>query len=351
MARGAGLTAVVGVIVLSLLAVACGAGGGASGSGGNLQSAMDSVRDNPTSEHFFAWADAAELRKLSRVSSASDPSGSKANQKWVRLTGVAAPAVVGLEPHLTTVTGIDPYQASRDITVGVPPARATRVDGADTGTVLRIFRQLGAREQAAAGHTYLALADEGQVAVTNPRLDDDVYLALNRVYTGGSTVAFGLSDPPIDTVLGGGRSLADVPAEAAMADCLGDVFVAQVTPPAPGAPPGVTLVGVGVRRPTSAAGAVTEVLCEVAGGKDQADQMVRTVAGRVGPDVSLPGTGLQVRDRLAQASVDQVTKGNVHLVRVTADLVTPARAGFLALDAPPATLAFLEGGAAPAGNG
>ena len=77
---------------------------------------------------------------------------------------------------------------------------------------------------------------------------------------------------------------------------------------------------------------------------------LRTVAGRVGPDVSLPGTGLQVRDRLAQANVDQVTKGNLYLVRVTADLVTPARAGFLALDAPPATLAFLEGGAAPAGN-
>ena len=96
--------------------------------------------------------------------------------------------------------------ATRDITVGVSPEQASRVDGADVGTVLRKFRQLGAREQQAAGRTYLAVAGEGQVDVSNPRLGNDVYLAINRVDANGSTVGFGLTDPPIDTVLGGGRS-------------------------------------------------------------------------------------------------------------------------------------------------
>jgi hypothetical protein len=154
----------------------------------------------------------------------------------------------------------------------------------------------------------------------------------------------------VDTVLGGGRSLADVPAYAAVADCLGDVFVAQLGAPAAGAPSGISLVGVGVRRPTSANATVTEVLCEVTGGKDQAAQLVATVAGRVGPSVALPGTGLRVGDRVAQASVDQVTRGDEHLLRLTAGLVKPARAGFLAVDAPPAALAFLEGGATGSGG-
>ena len=333
------VTAVVGAVIGGLVSLGCSASGGGGGSGGTLRSALSSVGDSPASERFFAWVDAGELRTLSGVSSASDTSGSKANQKWLRLAAVALPTVVGVEPQFTAVTGIDPYHGSRDITIGLPPGQATRVDGADTGTVLRKFRQLGAREQTSSGRTYLAVADEGQVAVSNPRLDDDVYLALNRVNVNGSTVAFGLSDPPIATVLGGGRTLADVAAEAAVADCLGDVFVAQVTAPAAGAPGGVSLVGIGVRRPTGADGAVTEVLCEVTGSKDQAGQLAGTVAGRVGPDVALPGTGLQVQDRLAQANVDQVTKGNEHLVRLTADLVTPARAG------------FLEGGAAPGGGG
>jgi hypothetical protein len=340
----------IALVVVAALSASCGSGGSSSSSGGSIRSALGSVRDGPDSERFFAWADGAELRKLSGVSAASGVSGVKARQTWVRLAEVAAPAATGVEPQLAAATGIDPYAANRVITIGVAPDRATRLDGVDTGTILRRFRQLGAREQTSGGHTYLEVADQGQLAVSNPRLADDIYLALNRVYVNGSTAAFGLADPPVDTVLGGGRSLADAPAYAAVADCLGDAFVAQVAIPAAGAPSGVSLVGFGVRRPTSANATVTEVLCEVTGGKDQAGQLAATIAGRVGPSVALPGTALRVGDRVAQASVDQVTKGDEHLVRLTAGLVTPARAGFLALDAPPAALAFLEGGASGSGG-
>jgi hypothetical protein len=351
MARFSKLAAMAVVSVVAAVPAACGGGGASGAGGGSLRSAMASVRDVPASERFFAWADDKELRKLTGVSAASDTSKAKADQKWLRLTQVALPAVADKEPQFTAATGIDGYGGARDITIGLPPEQASRVDGADGWTVLRKFRQLGAREQRVAGRTYLAVADEGQVDVSNPHLGDDVYLALNRVFVNGSTVAFGLSDPPIDAVLGGGgRSLADVPAMGALADCLGDVFVAELSAPAPGGPDGVSLVGIGVRRPAAKDAPVTEVLCEAAKSKDQAGQLAGSIGARVAPEDTLPGNHHQIRDRIAQAGVDQTGKGDQHLVRLTMDLVTPARAGFLLFDAGSSALAFLEGGGST-GNG
>jgi hypothetical protein len=349
MAKLSRLAATAAVAVVVAVPAACGGGGAAGAGGGSLRSALASVRDAPASERFFAWADDKELRKLTGVSAASDASKPKANQKWLRLTEVALPSVADKEPQFAAATGIDGYGGVRGITVGLPPEQASRVDGADGGTVLRKFRQLGAREQRVAGRTYLAVANEGQVDVSNPHLGGDVYLALNRVLVTGSTVAFGLTDPPIDAVLGGGRSLADAPRMAAMADCLGDVFVAQVTTPAPGGPDGVSLVGIGVRRPAATDAPVTEVLCELAKSKDQAGQLAGSIGARVAPDDTLPGDHLQIRDRIAQAGVDQAGKGDQHLVRLTIDLVTPARAGFLLFDAGPSALAFIEGGSTSGG--
>jgi hypothetical protein len=331
---------------------ACGASSGGP-RGGTLRSALASVRDVPASERFFAWADGQEMRKLTGVAAASDVGRSKTNQKWLRLTEVALPSIAGKESQLTAATGIDAYHGTRNITIGLPPDRASRVDGANATTVLRLFRLLGAREQRAAGRTYLAVADEGQVNVSNPRLGDDVYLALNRVFASGSTVAFGLSDPPIDAVLGGGKSLADAPAESAVADCLGDVFVAEITGPPPDAAAGVGLVGLGVRRPAAPDSPVTEVLCEVTRAQDQARSLAATIGSRVAAGATLPGTSLQVRDRVAQAGVDQVANGGRPLVRLTLDLVGPARAGFLFFDEGPDGVAFLAGGGggAPAPSG
>jgi hypothetical protein len=340
------------VVAAALVSVGlAGCGGGASGAkGGTLRAALASVRDVPASERFFAWADGKELRKLTGVAGASDLGKSKTNQKWLRLTEVALPSVAGKESQLTAATGIDAYQGSRNITIGVPPDRASRVDGANGASVLRLFRLLGAREQRVAGRTYLAVADEGQVNVSNLHLGNDVYLTLNRVFASGSTVAFGLTDPPIDAVLGGGKSLADVPAESAVANCLGDVFVAEITAPPPGAPAGVGLVGLGVRRPAAPDGLVTEVMCEVTRAQDQARSLAATIGSRVAPGANLPWTTLQVRDRVAQAGVDQVANGGQPLVRLTLDLVGPARAGFLFFDEGPDGVVFLAGGGGGGGG-
>jgi hypothetical protein len=344
------LTKMAMVALLSVGPAACGGGGG-NGNGGSLRSALASVRDSPVSERFFAWSDGRELRKLSGAAGASDLGKSKINEKWLRLTEVALPSVAGEEAQFTAATGIDAYRGDRNITIGVPPDRASRVDGGDGGTVVRKFRQLGAREQRAGGRTYLAVADEGQVDVSNPRLGNDVYLALNRVFVNGSTVAFGLTDSPIDAVLGGGKRLVDVPAEAAVAACLGDVFVAEIGAPPAGSPAGAGLIGLGVRRPASPDGPVTEVLCEVTKAQDQAGSVAATIGARVRPDATLPGSTLQVRDRVAQAGVDQLTNAGQHLVRLTLDLVGPARAGFLFFDAGSDGVAFLAGGSGGVNSG
>src|SRR5579859_6143414 len=102
--------ALAGALGLGLALTACSSGGASKGGGAaSLRSALASVRDTAASERFFAWADQKELRKLAGVSSAADAANRKANQKWLRLAGVALPSVADKEPQLTDATGIDVY--------------------------------------------------------------------------------------------------------------------------------------------------------------------------------------------------------------------------------------------------
>jgi hypothetical protein len=344
--------AIAVVTAFTLCLVACNGGSSSSGAGSDVRDGMASVQDNPLSRRFFGWSDQTELRKLTGITSYTNAGNAKkVNGTWSRLTGAAVPDLAGLEPQLTSSTGIDVYKGNRAITVGVPPNTAGRIDGADTGAVTKQLKVLGVTPQSTKGLSISVLAPDDQVAVGNPHLGGDVYLALNRLAVKGSTVAFGLASGPLNVVLGGaGRSLADDTDEAAMAQCLGDVVVAQVTTPPAGAAAGVTLVGVAVRRPASPTDRVSEVLCEVAG--NSTDAVASAMVARTQPDSALPGRGLHVRDRVAQAVVDQVRRGDVRLGRLTIDLVSQARAGFLLFDqgSDRAGLAYLGGGTTPAGD-
>jgi hypothetical protein len=348
---GGSRRAIAAVAALTLCLAACQSGASSSAAGSDVRDGMASVQDNPLSRRFFGWSDQAGLRKLTGITSYTNAGNTKkVNSTWSRLTAAAVPDLAGLEPQLTSSTGIDLYKGTRAITVGVPPNTAGRIDGADTGAVAKQLKVLGVTPQSTKGLSISVLAPDDQVAVGNPHLGGDVYLALNRLAVKGSTVAFGLASGPLNVVLGGGRSLADDPDEAAMAQCLGDVVVAQVTTPPAGAAAGVTLVGVGVRRPASPTDRVSEVLCEVAG--NSTDAVASNMVARTQPDSALPGRGLHVRDRIAQAVVDQVRRGDVRLARVTIDLVSQARAGFLSFDqgSDRGGLAYLGGGTTPVGD-
>jgi predicted small secreted protein len=340
--------AIAGLVALSLGLAACNGGSSTSGAGSDLRDGMAAVSDNPLSRRFFAWADQSELRKLTGITSYTNAGNAKkVNATWSRLVAAAVPDLAGLEPQITSATGIDVYKGDRAMTVGVPPDTAGRIDGADAGAVGKQLKVLGVTPQAGKGLSIAVLAPDDQVAAGNPHLGGDVYLALNRVAVKGSTVAFGLASGPLNVVLGGGRSLADDADESAMAECLGDVVVAQVGAPPAGAATGVTLVGVGVRRPQSATDRVSEVLCEVAG--NSTDAVASAMVAHSQSDSPLPGRGLHVRDRVAQAVVDQFKRGDIRVARLTIDLVALARAGFLLLDqgSSGAGVAYLGGGSTP----
>jgi hypothetical protein len=342
------LRAMAAAAALALGLAACNSAASSGGSAGGLREAMASVQDNPVSRRFFAWSDQAALRKLTGISSESSAgSAKKLNPTWTRLTAAALPALAGLEPQVTSSTGIDVYKGAQAITVGVAPETAGRIDGISAGAVTKQLKVLGVTPTSGKGLSIAVLAPDDQVAVGNPHLGRDVYLALNRLAVKGSTVAFGLASGPLNVALGGGRSLADDTDETAMAQCLGDVVVAQVTTPPAGAAAGVTLVGVGVRRPASPTDRVTEVLCEIAG--NSTDAVASAMVARTQPGAPIIG-GLHIRDRVAQAVVDQVRKGDIRAARLTVDLLSLARAGFLLFDQGDndAGLAYLGGGTAGA---
>jgi hypothetical protein len=340
----AGLLATAGLNL-----VACSSGGTGAGAS-SVRDALGQVQDGLIARSYLAWADQKAVRTLTGVASPGDIGNKKkVNPRWGRLANVAVPGAAEVEPQLTEATGINPYTATRALTIGVSPDTAGRLDGADTATVEKKFKALGAQTDVSGGRTRLVLAPDDQVVTGNPKLAGDVYLTLNRVVIKGSTVAFGLANGPVDAILGGSRALGDAEDESAMATCLGDVVAAEIMAPPAGSAPGVTLVGVGVRRPKTSAEGVREVLCEVAN-KDRIAQVAAAIAPRLQQNAQIPNTGRQIQDRLTQTNVDQLPKGRA--VRLTVDLVPTARAGFLFFDQGPgrAGLAFLGGGSPPPPN-
>jgi hypothetical protein len=336
------------LIAVAGLGVAACAGGGSAGGSSSLKDAMGQVQNGPIARSFFAWADQKALRKLTGISSVGDTSNKKkVKPRWSRLATAGLPDAGRLEPQFTDTTGIDPFSGDRTMTVGVAPEEAGRVDGAAISTVKKKFQALGAQAVTAGGRIRMELAPDDQVDSNDSRLAGDVYLALNRVVIKGSSLAFGLATGPVDAVLGGGPALSDDADEGAIAACLGDVVAAEILMPPPGAAAGVSRVGVGVRRPGAITDSVQEVLCETAG-RQQLAPLAATITSRVQQGAPLPGTGLQVQQRFVQPVVDQTPRGRA--VRLSVNLVAPARAGFLLFDMGPqdSLLAFLGGGASPA---
>ena len=331
------------VALVGLGLAGCSTASGPSGGSSSLASGLGAVKDSAAARARFDWADITELRKLTGLSSASSAAKKRGDPKWSRLFDVAIDT--DLEPQLTQATGIDIYKASRDISIGVTPGGASRVDGVTAASVTKKVKALGATEEQALGRTFLALAGEGEVDVSNPRLGNNLFLALNRVALKGSAAAFGLRNVPVDAVLGGGRSLADVASESAVGDCLGDVFVAAIMAPPTGAAFGVTVLGVGVRRPQPGDPLVREVLCEAVQ-KGLERSVADAVRTRVIPEARLPVGGFQVLDEISQSSVEQLSSHDMSVIRLSVDLVAPARAGFFLFDQR-AGLAFLGGGGAP----
>jgi len=191
------------VALAALLAGGC-TSGESSSSGGtsNLPDGLGAVKDVGSSRIRFAWADMGQLRKLTGLTSASAAAHKRGDPKWSRLLDVGVDTE--LEPQLTQATGIDAYKASRAISIGVTPNKATRLDGMVGAAVTKKMNALGATQQKAFGRTFLVLAGECLLIVEG---QERRLTAWDFFHCPGGTehIIVGAGDEPAIVVAVGGR--------------------------------------------------------------------------------------------------------------------------------------------------
>jgi len=189
---------------------------------------------------------------------------------------------------LPEATGMTPETATRAISIGKPPQQAFRYDGdVDAETVRTKLTALGAEPRTMGGHEGLSFAPGPEVDLSRP-IVRGLTNQLNQVVVTGSTAATASTPDQLEAVLGGERTLADNPAHAAVADCLGDVAAATIVPPS--SPGAVTLYGVGLRRPAGLDDQPVNVVCVVSEAS-AADGVEQALTTRLTPESQMTGGG------------------------------------------------------------
>ena len=229
-----------------------------------------------------------------------------------------------------TDTGIAPLDADYGIAAGLQPHTVTVLAGGQQAD--RIGTSLTTLGWARNGDRYVA-PDPAQL--TNTGRKAGYGLTFAQVRPDGSDVVIGRSGTDLGTAGHPlpGRTLADDRATAALADCLGDVAVANLTTryrsattehPAVQArvPHGVQLdklteIAVGVRPPKSTSDTPRAVVCTAWADRAAADGYAGAMPGAL-----TDGTSLTVGGTYAQLLTHpQTTKvgGDAHVVQWTAD--------------------------------
>jgi hypothetical protein len=229
--------------------------------------------------------------------------------------------------HAPADTGIAPLDADYGIAAGQPPHTVTVLAGGQRAD--RIGTSLTTLGWARNGDRYVGpdparLTDAGRKAVYG--------LTFAQVRPDGSDVVIGRSGTDLGTAGHPlpGRSLADDQATAALAGCLGDVVVANLTTrygsrttqqPA-GVPHGVQLdklteVAVGVRVPKSASDTPRAVVCTAWADRAAADGYAGAVPGVLADGKSLTA-GVPYAQLLTHPQITKVG-GDAHVVKWTAD--------------------------------
>ncbi|WP_067185662.1 hypothetical protein [Microtetraspora niveoalba] len=248
---------------VGLAVTACG-GAGRSG----LAEAMAQVSGDGPAATYFEYGDTAHWREIGAVTLR----GPRRDEVWGPVTsGVWASALgsglgdlaLSAATSLPERTGIDLYGADHVVTIGLPPNRAVRADGEfDAEAIDGKLSWIGAKPRDIGGHDGLTLAPDLAVEMDGVQTKFGLLNQLNQVVVTGTTVAAGPGAQAVAAALGGGRSLADRPAHAAVAECLGGVVSALLyTPRAAGE---VELYGVGLRRPEKLSDRPVNVICVLA---------------------------------------------------------------------------------------
>lgn len=259
------------VAVLTALALltaglsACGSSTGGSGStSGGLSDALDSVSAGPAGQAWFEYGDLATLRRIGALNPAGLQTHAKVIEtRWNAVVGVGESAYSSSAAQFPETLGLNPFAATRAVTIGQPPNLATRLDGSfDVATINSKLAGYGAKPRTFGSTAGLSFGPDNHVDVNSP-LTTKLGLVnqLDQVVVAKDRFASSSNAASLQQVLGGGSSLLHAPHYQDMANCLGDVVAAEIY--APKNDKRTVLVGVGVRTPKDAGAGGIEVLCSV----------------------------------------------------------------------------------------
>ncbi len=238
----------VGVALTALLVLTgCG-----QNAGGGLKDAMAAVSGEGPAAAYFEYGEPAWWRDLG-VKPGADQA-----RRWLPASVSGLGSLATAAAALPEATGMTPTAGTRAISIGVPPQQAFRFDGdVDAETVRKKLAALGAKPREMGGHDGLSFSPGAEIDLSRA-IVPGVTNQLNQVVVTDSLVATASAPDPLTSVLGGETTLADKPAYAAMATCLGDVAAATIMTPPSGT---VTLYGVGLRRPADLKDRPVNVIC------------------------------------------------------------------------------------------
>jgi hypothetical protein len=271
------VTVVAAALLSASVTAACGSSGAGSSEfgdgGGALGQAMDRVSGTGPAAKYFEFGDLAAMRslKIANAGAAGSSTTPLLAPRWSSVGALGSAPLANVAQLLPEAIGLDLYAGDTAVTIGQPPDSAVLLTGEpNTAKIAGRLTALGAKSRTFGPAKGLSFGADNSINMSSA-LTTKLSLVnqLDQVVTDGKRFAASPNSATLQKVLGGQPSLLHTGKYGEVASCLGDVIAAVVMVPTSGTR--ATLVGVGVRRPATAKGAVHEVLCVVAADARQAE--------------------------------------------------------------------------------
>ncbi|WP_225847571.1 hypothetical protein [Streptomyces sp. HPF1205] len=325
------------VAVAVILLAGCSGSGSKSAAGGGrgpVADALGRVHATDLTKTAFEFGDTAGLLRL-------DGGRTTGSAPFSKLFDYGASGIAAQYQLLPDKTGIDLTRATSAITIGRPPNQVGVLYGSfDAAAIGTKLQALGYHKRADGGDTVWTLHDDHRLDPNGPLADLGIVAQLNVVHVSDTRIVYGGAGSDIDQALSGKPTLADDPAYAGLAGCLGDARAAVIqTDPQTWPLP----FGVGVTA-TSATDE-EEVLCVAT--KDDASAKALAAAW---PDRVAQGTSqrtAQPWSDLLTAPQAKVVGGAAHIVQLRAHAAHDHEPGVLFDAANTRDLSALLGTPAP----
>ncbi|GAA3465561.1 hypothetical protein [Nonomuraea roseola] len=295
-------------LAITCLAVAgCAATEKSAVPGDGLREVMGRLAADGPGATYLDYGDMAHWRKLGVVTD----EGPGSDRRWLTAVGFGFGDLSARIAILPERTEIRAFAADRAVSAGVPPNTAIRVEGGlDAAAIREKLTGYGAKPRTIGGREGLTFAPDHEISRTRLTTELGLVTQLNQVVVTDSALVAGSAAAPVAAMLdAGGSSLNDRPEHAAVAECLGDVVTATVY--APRQPSGVSLYGVGLRRPAKTSDQAVNVVCVL----PRVAEVVQTFTSRFVLQAQAGGKPLaQLADRIEH---DEVRSGDLAVRRAT----------------------------------